>query len=286
MHVISNDHLSVTVSELGAELQSINTGGIERLWQGDANIWSGRAPILFPIVGALKNSRYEFAGQQFELPRHGLARKATFQVVDSGTSALQLSLASNKATREVYPWDFLLKVSYELQLNCLQVAYQVVNQSNSPMRFTIGSHPAFSLPEPISRYHIRFSRAEALQRYPLTSDGLLHDAGHPYPLDDQRIDLTQSLFNDDALVFKNIQSTHISLCDSDGELIKVSTGGAPHLGLWSKPAAPFVCIEPWLGYSDNVSSSGHWIDKPSMTTLMPAAEFSYQWSMEFLTRSG
>ncbi|MEM7257825.1 MAG: aldose 1-epimerase family protein [Pseudomonadota bacterium] len=282
MHSISNQHLTIAVRELGAELQSIKSAGIERLWQGDARIWSGRAPILFPIVGALKGAKYEFEGQQYALPRHGLARKATFKRVDATSTALRFELVSNDATREVYPWDFALSVRYELQDKHLHVEYRVINHSDSTMRFTIGSHPAFNLSEPIDHYHIRFSHAEALNHYPLTTEGLLHDTGIPYPLDNQRIMLTETLFDNDALVFKDIESTHISLCDQHRELIRVHNGGAPHLGLWSKPSAPYVCIEPWFGYSDSVSGNGQWMDKPAMTTLRPAEEFFHRWAMEFL----
>lgn len=289
MHTrLINDLLNIEISALGAELQSIKSTAskTEFLWQGNPEIWSGRAPILFPIVGALKNGRYQLDGKSYSLPRHGFARRSEFSSMDGDANSVSFELVSNESTRKVFPWDFVLQVDYRLVNNRIDIKYRVENTGSRSMQFTMGSHPAFNLTEPVDHYHIHFSHRENLQRFCLNDEGLLQDTGAPYPLDDQDIALTKFSFADDALIFKNINSNVISLCNKDVDIIRVYNGSAPHLGLWSKPAAPYVCIEPWFGYSDNTGSNGLWLEKPSMLILPPAGQFTHQWSIEMASVSG
>jgi galactose mutarotase-like enzyme len=282
MHTIGNELLSVAISPYGAELQSIRATATdtEFLWQGNPDIWSGRAPILFPIVGALKDGQYEFERQLYKLPRHGLARISEFTLTDAANDSARFQLTDSGTTRQVFPWRFVLEIGYTLTQNRLNIEYRVENPNNETLRFTIGSHPAFQLPGAVENYHIRFSHPEALQRFALTEDGLLEATGTPYPIDNQSIVLTGSLFDDDALVFRDIRSTTLTLCDDSKELISVHTGGAPHLGLWSRPAAPFVCIEPWFGYSDQTDASGNWLHKPALLSVPPGDAFVHQWAIQ------
>lgn len=288
MYELSNKLLRISISALGAELQSIQSvaDGIEYLWQGDPDIWSGRAPILFPIVGTLKDGRYNFQQKTYQLPRHGLARASDFRPLSFGSDNICLELASDQKTRKVFPWDFRFQVLYRLRHNSVDIEYTIANTGTTPMRFTVGSHPAFNLAKAVGHYRVYFSERESLQRYVLNDEGLLAESGLLYELKNQCIPLHASLFNDDALVFKHIQSNTISLCDESQEVIRVQTGGAPHLGIWSKPAAPFVCIEPWFGYSDSINATGSWDDKPSMQILEAGSVFSCRWAIEIVSVGG
>ncbi len=284
-HCIENDHLRVIISELGAELQSIASVATAEnyLWHGDPSVWSGRSPLLFPIVGSLKDSLLKHNNHEYPLPRHGIARRQSFTAASVSNGAAEFELRSSAATREVFPWDFSLTVAYTLSGNSVYIENRVQSLSDDTMRFTIGAHPAFSLPlhnTSIDNYSIRFNDDNALRRYALDDSGLLATKGNPYPLNNNRIDLSASLFDDDALVFKQINSTCLTLCHNDQARLSVHTGGAPHLGLWAKPGAAFVCIEPWFGYSDAEDATGQWADKPELRSLEKNETFVHQWRIE------
>lgn len=285
---LKNDRLSISVSDLGAELQSLTAvnSNEEYLWQGDSKVWSGRAPVLFPIVGALKNSQMRVGGKTYTLLRHGFVRHATFECIKNDPQQLLLQIKSDSESRLVYPWDFTLEVGFALDGNRLEISYSVTHsgpEARENMLFTIGSHPAFCLPLsdlPMDHFSIRFSHDENLLKYPLDAAGLLAVKGEPFSLKDNRLELQKNTFKDDALVFKDIKSTAISLWQGETERVRVNTGGAPHLGLWAKPGAAYVCIEPWLGYSDAVDASGHFTDKPGLKSLAVGESFHTNWSIE------
>lgn len=279
LYTIKSAGTSASVSSVGAELQSLRgDDGHEVMWQGDPEVWSGRAPILFPIVGALKNNQYSHKGNNYTLSRHGFARKAEFTCVEQAADHVALQLLANADTRQMYPWQFELTIRFSLQQNRLLVSYTVANRDTEPMFFTIGSHPAFALQRAPDEYAIQFSHTETLKRFPLTSDGLLLP-GVDYLQQSDSIALSETIFDDDALIFKDIQSKTISLYQGDKPLISVDTGGAPHLGIWAKPAARYVCIEPWFGYSDDADGGGAIEDKPQMTSLAEGELFTCDWSI-------
>lgn len=284
-HKLENDELCIVVNEVGAELQSITSvrTGEEYLWQGDPDVWSGRSPLLFPIVGSLKDSLLKHNGKSYSLPRHGLARRASFEKVRSDNQGVEFELRSNADTLALFPWQFCLTVSYTLRKNRVEIEYRVRSLDDSLMRFAIGAHPAFGLPldnSSIDSFSIAFNADTELTRYHLDASGLLSNVGEAYSLNRGRIELTDSLFDDDALVFKDINSTCLSLCDKGIERVRVHTGGAPDLGLWAKPGAAFVCIEPWFGYSDDSDASGQWADKPALLSLDSDELFTHQWAIE------
>ncbi len=279
MFTLKNKSLKTIVNPIGAELSSLTHNGSELIWQGDDKFWSGRAPILFPIVGALKDGKMTHLGQQYEMPRHGIARRATFNCVDHSDTELLMSLQASNSSRLQYPWNFELQVHYTLNESSLEVRYTVINHDNTDLLFTIGSHPAFALEisdaYQFNDYAIVFDQPETFATFPLTTDGLLETNTTPIQTSDNRIILTDEIFSNDALVFRDINSTRLSLQRNNSTLLTVDTGKAPHLGIWSKPGAPFVCIEPWLGTSDFVDASGEFADKPDLTTLAPNQQFSH-----------
>ncbi len=286
MQTLETKHLTCRVNSYGAELQSllVNARSDELIWQGDPDVWSGRAPILFPIVGALKHPESRHPKGPVALSKHGFARKLPFQVIDEGKTFARYSLQSNEATLSQYPWQFELIVHFELLADRLAIRYQVHNRDNCDMLFNLGSHPAFRLPlhdSTLSDYSIGFERTEQLSVYSVNEHGLLGPLPTAYPIADGRIELSEHIFDHDALVFKDIQSTRISLSHRrTGTRLCVATGGAPHLGLWAKPGAQFVCIEPWWGHADFSDANVQFAEKPSIQTL--AANQSFSTEIEIL----
>lgn len=269
---ISNESLAVAINTLGAELHSLQNRGTgeQILWQGDEQVWSGRAPILFPIVGALRHTVTQFAAHTVSLPKHGFARQSEFELVSQSENTVILILRSNTATLLNYPWQFELHVTFTLCERTVTVAYSVTNNSDSPMPFNIGSHPAFALNlehHAHQDYSIAFEEIEDLSLHAVTDTGLLVSTTTPFALLDGRIQLTPEIFNHDALVFRNINSRQIHLFEKNHRKLTVDTGGAPHLGVWAKPRSAFVCIEPWWGHADLDNADDNLANKTSLQTL-------------------
>jgi len=221
------------------------------------------------------------------MPRHGIAREATFNCIDQTESKIAMQLCSNTQLLTMYPWHFNLTVHYSLNSDTLSITYEVMNLDTNTMIFTLGSHPAFNLPETdstlnelsISDFDIQFNRPENLQRILLDDAGLLATDNQAFELDNNTIKLSRTLFDQDALVFKNIESNRIVLRSKQEPRLSVNTGGAPHLGIWAKPGARFVCIEPWYGTSDYSNSDGNFENKPDMLSLQPKETFSHTLSV-------
>ncbi len=285
MHKITHHNLLAEINPLGAELSSLQINGQETLWQGDEKFWTGRAPILFPIVGALKRGQTRIDGKPYEMPRHGIARRKTFECMDQTAHSVSMRLKADADSLTTYPWKFELHVHFTLQDQGIKIRYDVLNQDDHDMLFTLGSHPAFALAISdsikINDYNILFSQKESLQRHLLTGDGLLENEPVAYPMLKNTITLSDDIFNDDALVFRDIKSDQIHLRCKQQTLLTVDTDGAPHLGIWAKPTAPFVCIEPWLGTSDFVNSNGDFNYKSDLQTLAPQQQYSHQIGIKF-----
>jgi len=268
----------VRINPLGAELTSLvsQQTGDEFMWAGDPKIWSGVAPLLFPIVGGLRDDSYQFDNNTYKLKKHGFARQQSFSLVSKDTSAALLKLDSNPETMAAYPWQFELLVAFSITDNELSITYEVRNLSATRMAYNIGSHPAFRLPledTELEHYSVQFSEKETLDCFSVV-DGVLARTPRPYLKNETLIPLTRDLFVDDALVFRDIKSSSIELVHRDhGTRIRVATGGAPHLGIWAKPAAPYVCIEPWWGHADFEDSHGDLTQKESIQFLEPDQTF-------------
>ncbi len=285
-HTIRHNSITAQINPLGAELSSLKNNEQEMLWQGDERFWTGRAPILFPIVGALKNNQTTIDNKNYQMARHGFARRSTFEPMQtSDDSSVGMRLQSCDDSLRQYPWKFELQVHFTLHNTGIDIRYDVFNHDNSNMLFTIGSHPAFALAlnsaTTLSDFDIQFNRTEQLLRHRLNDDGLLDTETQKFEAKGNIITLSDNIFNDDALVFRHIKSNHIHLRCKQKRLLTVDTGGAPHLGLWAKPNAPFVCIEPWLGTSDFVDTNGVFEVKPDLQSLAPGEKFSHQIGISF-----
>ncbi len=273
LYTISNDTVSATISSLGAELKSLKNiaHNDEYIWQGDTKIWQGSAPILFPIIGRLKNGQYQFDGKTYQLNKHGFARTSEFAVENQQSNAVTLGIKANDQTKQNYPFDFVLLVTFALSADGLTVSYQVKNSGKETMYFTLGSHPALRLPldnSALSDYFISFEQPETLDCYYLENDLLCDNPIKAYLNNENTLPITSNLFENDALIFKEISSTKVHLNHKKtGHRLTMETGGAPHFGLWAKPNAPFICFEPWYSHDDPANTNGELINKPGMMRL-------------------
>lgn len=287
MFYLENDFLKVGVLSKGAELCSIikKETGKEYIWQADPDVWANHAPILFPIVGGLRKGSYTYEGKEFHLPRHGFVRNNSNIKLKSQTeSELIFSLEFSQETLKVYPFKFDLEVSYKLQEKSIVVSNKVINKDSKNLYFSIGGHPAFNIPffegDKYEDYYLEFDRNLDLKTHLLTPEGLISSRTKTVTKNDRRIDLHKDLFNKDALIFRNITSPEVSLVSKNsGKILTIKYNDFKYLGIWAKPAAPFVCIEPWLGHADLEITTGDIKTKEGIMELMPSKVFSASYAI-------
>lgn len=258
MATLQNDQLSVEIRSKGAEMVSLvnRETGIEHLWQANPSVWGWHAPNLFPVVGGCLNNHLLIDSKTYSMERHGFARQSIFAELESTASRVVFSLRATDVMREKFPYVFDFRVMYELNGPQLSVTYRVVNEGKNELYFSVGAHPAFNVPflpgEAYDDYVIEFEQEEALETHLLSANGLFSGETNPVPLLGRALPLTEHLFDQDALVFKNLQSRRVMLKNSRNEhSVAITFHDFPYLGLWAKPGAPFVCIEPWLGCADS-----------------------------------
>lgn len=278
---ISNDHLSVTVSDLGAELQTLRDAqGRDYLWHGDPAFWSGRAPVLFPIVGRAPGDQITVAGHTAEMAQHGFARRNRFTLARADQTACTHVLLPNEAIRAAYPPDFRLELTHSLNGPTLSVTATVTNPGTTPLPFGLGFHPAFRWPLPGAEgqpHHVTLDTGTDPEMARL-SGGLLPPERHPSPFTQGRLTLEQSLFEADAMLFPNARVPGLTYGAQTGPQLRFDFENLPDLALWTKPGAPFLCIEPWHGTAARTTDGPAIEDRPG-TILLPAGEsrmFSYR----------
>lgn len=276
---IQNEFLKVKINHKGAELGSIDKDGQNHIWEINPNFWDKTSPILFPIVGGLKNNSFEFDGKKYELPRHGFAREKEFELVSKTENSAKFSLKYNEETLQIYPFKFTLNIEYQLSLNQLIIKYTVINTSSDKMYFSIGAHPAFSIDGDIENYSLAFDNSTELTSYKLR-DNLFSGETKKIPLNGKILPLNYSLFAEDAIVLKNSETSSLTLLKNDIPQLKVSFPDFPYLGIWTKKEAPFICIEPWLGIADHHDASGKIKEKEGIQILEGDSEMSVEWSVE------
>jgi galactose mutarotase-like enzyme len=276
---LSSADLSAEVNPLGAQLSVLrDAGGRELLWNGDPAVWAGRAPLLFPIVGTLAGGSYRLGSKAYPLSRHGFARGRQFDVVAATSSRATFRLNADEATLQVYPFRFQLDVEFALNGATLAVTSSVRNVGQEEMPASIGYHPGFRWPlpygEPRAAHFIEFADDEGPSIRRLDADGLLTPKRHPTPVSHRRLALDDALFRDDVVIFDEIRSRSVSYGADKGPRIRVSYPDARYLGVWTKPGAPFICIEPWQGIADEAGFSGDFRTKLGVFTLAPGAKQS------------
>lgn len=289
IHYLQNDTFTIGVQEHGAELCSFKNiaTNLEYIWQADPAVWSRHAPVLFPIVGKLKNNTYEYDGHQYELPQHGFARDQEFTLVESTEDSLLFELHNTLDTIIYYPFRFTLLIYYKLEANSLTVSYSVKNTGDKDLYFSIGAHPGFTCPlfpevEAFTDYYLQFEIPESLERY-LLDQGLQNGKTEPVLLQNNtNLPLTYELFEKDAIVLKNIHSEKISLRSHKQEHgLDFTFRGYPYLGIWTKGKnSPFICLEPWHGIASSVDSAADITQKEGIKFLAPAGVFNCSYTVE------
>ena len=286
IHTISNNCLVVTISDHGAELQSLKSSdGKEYLWQGEPEFWARRSPILFPFVGALVNDSYRYHQTTYPSKQHGFARDMDFEFVGKEGSKIAFVLTANEETKKIYPFDFVLTVEYSLFNNELRVSWTVENRGEERMYYSIGAHPAFNLPPELKREecYIQLDRAPRT----ITSISGRYAAGKTNVKDVVRIlpnhtiRLDKELFANDALVFEDDQVHKVSLCTPSLDPFVEVTFDAPVVGIWSpyKKDCPFVCIEPWYGRCDDADFQGTLEERKWQNTLEAGEKKEYSYTI-------
>ena len=286
MQTLKNQSLTIKINPKGAELISVfnEETQTEYMWSADANFWGKSSPVLFPIVGALKDNLYYFEGKTYHLPRHGFAREREFLVENSTDESVTFLLTHDEETLKVYPFAFEFRLKYELHENCLSVTYSVKNMGDKTMYFSVGGHPAFALPLSADTnyedYYLEFNKTENFQRWGLVESGLIANNSTDFLLNTNRLALTKELFYEDAIVFKNLQSDEIILkSDKTNRQLKFDFKGFPYLGIWAAKDANFICIEPWCGIADSENHSQELTEKEVIIALEVGNVFERTWSV-------
>ena len=280
---ISNGSLTASIDTMGAQLMSLQKGESEYLWQGNSNWWPRRAPILFPIVGVLKDGKAESVEGTISLARHGLARLNQFEVVEKSDSTVTLQLKNTEETRKSYPYDFELKLIFSVDGDTLTQTYEVTNPGNVVLPFTLGAHPAFNIPVPgveassLDQYHLLFTRSWTSYGPSITDDGLC-DYATPQKLimDSDTLPLSWELIDrEKTITLEDVPDRRITLAanvDATSEThgIQMDFESFDYLGIWSAaPGCPFVALEPWCGIADTVDTDGVFEHKPGIISLEP-----------------
>lgn len=285
---LENDRLRVVIDAKGAELKSVFSKAydLEYMWSGNPAFWAKTSPVLFPIVGTLKDNTYQYLGKDYHLPRHGFARDKVFSVTDQSDHSLTFSIESDADTLVIYPFAFLFSIVYTLAGDELSVEYRVQNRDGQPMYFSVGGHPAFKVPfmegTRYEDYKLIFEKEEAAGRWPISKEGLIEKEPVPLLRHTGELPLSKELFRQDALVLKHLQSEWVELVsDQTPHGLRFFFPGFPYLGLWAAPGADFVCIEPWCGIADSVDANGQLPDKEGVVQLVPGEEFRRQWRVQF-----
>ena len=278
---ISNHQIKATINTLGAELIRLEKDNQNYIWTVDENYWNKTSPILFPIVGRLKNDSYSIEDITYELPRHGFARNFEFEIEHQTENAVVFLLTDNSETLKQYPFQFELRLKYEIIENSLIMNYSVWNKSDKLMPFSIGAHPAFAIYELFSEYTLDFNESEDFISHELEKEQF-NNSSKIIASENGKINLDYALFEKDALVFKNLKSDTLTLLKKNQPYISVELKGFPYLGIWTKPNAPFLCIEPWCGLADNTNHNGNIYEKEGIQLLDNNAKFQREINITIL----
>ena len=290
LYQISNSHFTAQIDSLGAQLVSLKSpAGFEHIWLGDPNYWREHAPVLFPIVGALRDGKTKINGQWYHMGRHGFAKSSEFSLKEQGPASIALTLTATPETKAVYPFDFALTVTYTLTEDGITTRFTVENPGSVDLPYSVGGHPGFNLPMDedavFEDYTIQF-QAEEEQTCP-TIDleaGLIDWSTPGFRLKGQEIPLRHSLFYQDALVFESLRSRQVRLVNKrSGRGVEMDFTGFPMLGVWSAVNdGPYVCLEPWTGCATLTTEGDELVEKKGMALLAPGGKAGHSFSVKVL----
>ena len=276
---IENEFLTCEIDDMGAQLHSLKLkeNGKEYVWQGNPEIWYGQAPVLFPIIGQLINDSYCYNGVQYTMPKHGLARKLLFKVKKCEGAKAVFSLESDENTLKSYPFDFEYLVSFELKDKALVNTMTVVNKTKGEMYFSVGAHPAFNCNVGDV---IEFEQPETLETERIDKENLIIPEKFTFMKNDKSFVITKEVFEPDALILSDIKSEKLTI-KGENE-IEFTFGKCPFLGIWAKPGAPYVCIEPWYGVNDGRDVKSDISEKRGIERLDEGETFEFSWTAEII----
>ncbi len=285
MIILENNDIKASFSSKGAELRSLvnKLTTKEYMWSGDPAYWGKFSPVLFPIVGGLKENSYTFNGEKYELPRHGFARDNEFDVEQISASEVRFSLKQSPKTAPVYPFEFELHISYQLIGDLLRCTYQVNNTADTALLFSIGAHPAFAIHTgddlAYTDYYLEFNKDENLVYHKIKKD-LIDDETVTINLDQHTLPLKHELFYDDALVFKTLNSDSITIRNKKNEHgLDFHFMDFPFFGIWSAKDADFICLEPWCGIADGIHHNQNLREKEGIISLDGKNSWTRNWEV-------
>jgi galactose mutarotase-like enzyme len=284
---LHSGELSADIDPRGAQLSALrDREGRDLLWNGDPAVWAGRAPILFPIVGVLVGGTYHLGSKSYSLPRHGFARNRMFSTESADPTETVFRLSDDDETLRVYPFRFNLDMQFKLIGPTLSVTASIHNRGDEIMPASFGFHPAFRWPlpygQPRAAHFIEFAADEPDPVRRLDAAGLLTPVHHPTPIVQRRLLLKDELFEGDALILDRIRSRSVIYGAAAAPRLQVRFADAPFLGIWSKPGAHFICIEPWHGISDAAGFSGDFRDKSGVELIAAGDSFSTTMAISLL----
>lgn len=274
MLIIENDYLKIQIREFGAELTSIfdKNDRVEHLWQADPKYWGWHAPVLFPVVGRCYNDTIFIGEKKYSMEKHGFARKSTFNIVKHNENQITLRLDYNEDTLNLYPYKFQFDITYTLIDNALKTTYTVNNLDDKEIFYSIGGHPAINSPfyknENYADYYLEFPFDTSLKREYINTDGFFIGQNEEVLNGQHKLFLSDNLFENDALIFKKINSKNIFLKSTKHKkFLSFSFDDFDYLGIWAKVGASYVCIEPWLGCADTEGQNLDFKQKEGIQTI-------------------
>jgi len=287
IYTIKNKNFQVSVKNEGAELSSFKSlkTNIEYIWKADPEVWSAHAPNLFPIIGCLKEDSFLYQGKDYACPKHGFIRKNNkISLLEQSENSLTFGLKYDDETLKVYPFQFEFQIRFLLEGNKLTLIHKVTNHGDDTMFFSLGGHPGFTCPiyenEEYSDYYLEFEKPETALTWEVMENGLIGKETKPAFDEPTKIKLHPQIFKEDALVFKNLNSSVVSLkSKKSSQVISVEFGDFPYLGIWAKPKAPYVCIEPWLGIADSYDADRNLENKEAILRLESKKGFTATYSI-------
>lgn len=290
IYTLKNEALTVGIESFGAELKSVrsNADGTEYMWCADEKYWKRTSPVLFPVVGSLRNQEYEYHGKKYKMSQHGFARDREFDVISNTEHAVWMELNADQDTLAVYPFRFTLQIGYELEGNRLKVLWRVINNEDEEvMYFSIGAHPAFNCPihgeASKEEYGIHMDAGHNVLFSRINADGLMVNGKNELKLENGMVYLDNEFFDEGVYIIEDYEASEVSLVDADGRTYVTVSFDAPLFGIWSpeKKDAPFVCIEPWYGRCDRETFQGRLDEREWGRKLAPHEVFSKDYTISF-----
>lgn len=279
---IKNEFLTVEINPFGAELFSIkNNEGYEYLWQGNPDVWSGRAPVLFPITGGLIDDEFIYEGKAYNLEKHGFAKNSDFEVELVEENKAVFLLKNNDILRKHYPFEFEFRVIFTLNKNSLVVEYKVDNIDNKDIYFSFGAHEAYSCPGGLNGYYVEFEKDTPLARYHVTGN-FMNGNSTPVLMDGNKLYLKDEFFEKDAIILPNIDSNKVWVKHVNNKhTVEVDFTGFKNLLIWTKPGAEYLCIEPWNGLPDYLGFDKTIENKKDIITVSKGNDYSLNHIIKF-----